>query len=370
MTFRSHYQLKHYDNDVCFPVKEEVIRAIIPYLHDRASDGRYIHQKGKICKELEDQAKELIASKTGFQKEEVFFTSGVTESNNLAMNVVLGDKPKIAYLATERSSITRFIQETGKPSIKIPVNKTGVIILDQLIQILENNKDVGLVSVGYANHETGTLQPMEDIIRVCKKAGVYLHTDASTAFGKINIDLSSFDLVTLSSRNVGGPSGIACLLVKPLVEVKRLLIGDSNPSALKGGNLPISLVAGFKKAVELIFIDKRVNKEISDNIDSMISVLKNYQMIDINTDKSRLPSYLNISVPCDADKLIDRMESEYAVAISKGYLGTESRVLKEQGVIQEKRKNCIRLSFPVIHDSERGNFVHDLVRCIKEIQRS
>jgi cysteine desulfurase len=355
--------------DICFPAKEEVIRAIIPYLHDRASDGRYIHQRGKICKDLEQSAKELIASKTGFTKEEVYFTSGVTESNNLAMNAILGDKPKIAYLSIERSSIVRFVQETGKPSIKIPVNKTGVIILDQLIQILENNKDVGLVSVGYANHETGTLQPMAEVIKVCKNAGVLIHTDASTAFGKVDTDLSSFDLVTLSSRNLGGPSGIACLIVKSGITVKPLLIGDSNPNALKGGNLPISLVAGFKKAVELMFIDKRINKEISDNIDGMISVFKNYQITDINTDKSRLPSYLNISVPCDADKLVERMESEYAVAISKGYLGTESRVLREQGLVQEKRKNCIRLSFPLIHDSDRGNFVHDLVRCIKEIQR-
>jgi cysteine desulfurase len=370
MAFRSHYQLKHYDNDICFPAKEQVINAMIPYLHDRASDGRYIHQKGKICKDLEEQAKEVLASQCGFSKDEVFFTSGVTESNNLAMNIVLSGKPKIAYLATERSSIVRFIIETGKPSIKIPVNKTGIILLDQLTQILEHNKDVGLVTVGYANHETGTLQPMSEILRICKKAGVLVHTDASTAFGKIEIDLSAFDMVSLSSRNIGGPSGVASILVKTGLSIKPLLIGDSNPNALKGGNIPVSLVAGYKKSLELILIDKRINKEISDNISSLVSVLKNYKMDTVNSDNTRLPSYLNISVPCDADKLIERMESEYAVAISKGYLGKESRVLKEQGVDSEGRKNCIRLSFPVIHDSERGNFVHDLVRCIKEIQRS
>ncbi len=369
MPFRSHYQLKHYDQDICFPAKEEVIRAMIPYLHDRASDGRYIHQRGRICKDLETSVKSLIASKTGFSLEEVNFTSGVTESNNLAMNTILGINSRIAYLATERTSITRFIQETGKPSIKIPVNRTGVIVIDQLEQILKHNPDIGLVTVGYANHETGTLQPMTQVVKICKDAGVLLHTDASTAFGKVDMDLSAFDLVTLSSRNLGGPSGISALLVKSNVRIKPLLIGDSKEGVLRGGNLPAPLVAGFGKAVETILIDNRINKEVSDHVENVISVLKNYGMTAINTDRSRLPSYLNISVPCDADKLVERLESEYAVAVSKGYLGSESRVLKEQGVDTENRKNCIRISFPVIHDSTRGNFPHDLVKCIKEIQR-
>lgn len=370
MAFRSHYQLKHYDNDICFPVKEEVIREMIPYLHDKASDGRYTHQKGRISKDLENSVKDKLSKITSFKTEEVYFTSGVTESNNLAMNVLLPESNKtIAYLATERSSIVRYISQKNIPSIKIPVTKTGYIILDQLEQILINNTQVGIVTVSTANHETGTLQPVKEIASLCKKYGVLFHSDISTAFGKTSIDYSLFDLMTISSRNIGGPSGIAVLLCKDTVSIQPIIIGDSKEGQLRGGNHPTFLIAGLGKAISLICEDRNINRELLQHTDNIVAVLKNYGITTINSDKSRLPSYLNFCVPCDADKLVERMESEYAIAVSKGYLGSESRVLKEQGVDADGRKNCIRVSFPVIHDSERGNFPHDLVRCIKEVQR-
>lgn len=360
--------IENYDSAATTPTDERVIKEMIPYFYDRASNSASLNTQGRKNKEIIDIAQSRIALPIGCGQEEVYLTSGGTESNNWAIRGIPLNGKSIAVSSTEHLSVLKTAELTA-PTFKIGVNSTGVIDLNQLEDVLKTGQ-VGLVSVHWANNETGTIQPVSEIHEMCQEHGVPFHTDASQAYGKIPIFFDA-ELMTISAHKIYGPKGIGALIIKDGLDIHPIITGGSHQHGLRAGTLPVPLVVGFGKACTLIEENFKFQEKIKNDMYNILNVFKNHRNVIINSDDNRIPSFLNFSLEVDSGEVIALMEEKYGVYLSKGaacMAGNPSYVLQAQGRSYKHSKNSIRLSlnkFNKIH--KIGLFPHNLQSCIKTV---
>jgi cysteine desulfurase len=259
------------DNHATTRVDPRVIEAMMPYLGEAFGNaGSSTHVFGHAAKQAVDEARQRIAVGIHAATREIVFTSGATESNNLAIRGVaerLGEKSRhIVSVATEHPSVLEPLEKLGRRGFEItllPVlpegnERAGCIDVEQVAAAIR--PDTILVSVMLANNEIGAIQPLAEIGRLCKERGVLLHSDTTQAVGKIAVDVEELqvDLMSFSAHKIYGPKGVGALYLRksaPRVKLESQIDGGGQEGGMRSGTLNVPGIVGFAKALELCLAD-------------------------------------------------------------------------------------------------------------------
>jgi cysteine desulfurase len=252
------------DNAATTCVDERVIQSMIPYFSQIYGNASSLHQFGTHAREILEHSRHAIANCIGANPDEIFFTSGGTESNNWALKgIAAANRNKgrhIIVSAIEHDCILNtcnWLTEEGFFVTYLPVDSNGIVDIEFLKKII-NPKTI-LVSVMHANNEIGTVEPIEEIGRICKEKQVYFHSDACQSFGKIPVDVNqnNIDLLTINSHKIYGPKGVGALYVRKGVNIVPLLHGGGQESGLRSSTENLPAIIGFAKAAELCMCEMK-----------------------------------------------------------------------------------------------------------------
>jgi cysteine desulfurase len=231
---------------------------MLPYLTERFGNPHSAqHAYGWAAEQGVERARAQLAGLIGARPEEIVFTSGATEANNLAIRGVAaraGDRRHVVTCATEHPCVLETCRALRRDTFdvsELPVQPDGLLDLDRLCAALR--PDTALVSIMTANHEIGVLQPLAEIGKLCRERGILLHTDAAQAAGRVPLDVAALgvDLMSLSAHKLYGPKGIGALYVRRGLRLAPLLAGGSQERGLRPGTLPTPLCVGFGTACAL-----------------------------------------------------------------------------------------------------------------------
>ncbi|OIR56683.1 MAG: cysteine desulfurase [Amphiamblys sp. WSBS2006] len=243
------------------PMDPRVLDKMMPYFLDKwGNPASRLHEYGEEAKAAVEEARKKIAELIGARKDEIVFTSGATESGNLAIKGLArfhrNEKKHIVTAQTEHKCILntcRDLEREGYDVTYLKVDANGKISLAELEKSIR--PDTLLVSVMHVNNETGVIQPIAEIGKMCKARGVYFHTDAAQSAGKIPIDVDAVraDMVSLSSHKMYGPKGIGALYVRktPRVRLEPLISGGGQERGMRSGTLATPLIVGFGEACSI-----------------------------------------------------------------------------------------------------------------------
>ena len=246
------------DNASGAPVDERVVEAMLPYFDSRVGNPASLHESGVEARKALGTARELVAALIGAEDKEIIFTSGATESNNIAIRGAVQRKKKkgnhIIISAVEHMSVVntcKDLQREGFEVTTVPVDRDGLVDPERLAD--EVTDQTILVSCMYANSEIGTIQPVRDIGAMTRERDILFHVDAVAAAGKIPIDVvqDNIDLLSLSSNDLYGPKGVGALYIRSGVALRPVMTGGGQERGLRSGSENISGIVGMGKACEL-----------------------------------------------------------------------------------------------------------------------
>jgi cysteine desulfurase len=349
------------DHHASTPVDPRVLEAMLPYFReDFGNAASTSHVYGWRAEGAVDDARERIANSLGASPEEIIFTSGATEANNLAIlgtvRAARGRAGHVIASVTEHPSVLdpmQALEREGSRVTLLGVDEEGFVDPEALAGAIGD--DTLLVSIATANGEIGVLQPMEEISRVCADRGVALHTDAAQAAGKIPLrfDASeSVDLASLSAHKLYGPKGVGALYIRkrrPATRLEPILYGGGHERGLRSGTLPVALIVGFAVALELCVEEvEREARRLTDLRDCLWQRLCEAPggAILNGPRERRLPGNLNVSFPgVDSEKLLLALPD---VALSTGSacssaLPEPSHVLLALGLSEDLARSSIRV---------------------------
>ncbi|WP_088240781.1 cysteine desulfurase family protein [Calothrix rhizosoleniae] len=291
------------------PVDRRVMTAMLPYFMEHFGNPSSInHVYGWEGEAAVKQAREIIAAAINATPEEIVFTSGATEANNLAIKGVaeayFQKGQHIITLATEHNAVLdpcKYLQSLGFEITILPVQGDGIIDLNQLEKAIRD--DTVLVSVMAVNNEIGVLQPLAEISAICRARNVFFHTDAAQGIGKIPLDVQEMqiDLISLTAHKVYGPKGIGALYVRrrnPRVQLAPQQHGGGHERGMRSGTLATPQIVGFGKAVEIAIAEQDTeNHRLSQLREKLWMQLSQLEGIHLNGHPNlRVSGNLNISV--------------------------------------------------------------------------
>ncbi|MBM3309460.1 MAG: cysteine desulfurase, partial [Candidatus Altiarchaeales archaeon] len=250
------------DHAATTAVSPGVLEAMLPYFNVKYGNASSLHSFGEEAKEALENSRNVVAKAMNASTDEVYFTSGGTESDNLAIQgVALAGREKGRHIITskiEHHAVLHPCEQLEKLGFEVTylnVDKTGLVDLANLEKNIR--KDTILISIMHANNEIGTIEPVKEIGMLARKKGVLFHTDAVQTFGKIPIDVRdmNIDLLSISAHKLYGPKGVGALFVRRGVQVKPLIHGGGHEKGLRSGTENISGIVGLAKATELALKD-------------------------------------------------------------------------------------------------------------------
>ncbi len=246
------------DNAATTRVAPEVVEAMLPYFTEKYGNASSLHDFGTDAREALEKARESIARAIGAQPEETIFTSGGTESDNTALKgVAFANKSKGKHIITSKIEhhavlhTCEWLQKQGFEVTYLPVDKYGLVNPADVEQAIR--KDTILVSIMHANNEIGTIEPIEEIAKICNEKGVHFHTDAVQTFGKIRMDLgkSGISMLSASSHKLNGPKGVGLMYVRKGTKIDPLMHGGGHEKGKRSGTENLPGITGFAKATEI-----------------------------------------------------------------------------------------------------------------------
>ncbi len=241
------------------PVDKRIIPSTVKYYAEDYGNPSSLHSFGLEAKNAVEEARQSVANLINAQKkEEIIFTSGATESNNLALLGYSlrnrGSRNKIIVSKIEHMSIINVVKYLSKLDMEVvyaPVDKDGRLIIEKLDELIDNN--TLLVSVAYANGEIGTIQDIVGIARIAHSKGAILHSDGVPAVGRMDVDVirDDVDMLTISSNDIYGPRGMGGLYVKSGTKLQPIILGGGQERGFRSGTENLPSIVGFEKAVTL-----------------------------------------------------------------------------------------------------------------------
>jgi len=249
------------------PVDPRVAEAMEPFLHNRFGNPSSLHAVGDDATEILDRSRETIADFLGARPEEIVFTSGATESSNLAIigyamrNRRKGDHIVISEMEhISIHNIAKYLEKNGFQVSRVPLDQFGKVNLAKLRNRIRD--ETILISVGMASSEIGTVQPISEIAEMIKGKGIALHTDAVAAQGllSLNVDDLGIDLMTLSSNDFYGPRGLGALYIRKGTRISPIIIGGGQERGLRSGSENMPAIVGMARAVEIL--DEEMDDEV------------------------------------------------------------------------------------------------------------
>ncbi|HBC89614.1 MAG TPA: cysteine desulfurase NifS [Lentisphaeria bacterium] len=375
------------DYNATTPVKPEVMAEMQPYFSEDFGNPSSLHMHGQKARIALDTARERTARSLGCENTEILFTSGGTESNNVAVAGYLaklgeGKGPRhIITSSIEHNAVLKICQYLEKKGVEVtsvPVDENGIVSLDALSSAFKEN--TALVSIMTANNETGVIQPIADIVQISHEKGVPVHSDAVQAFGKIPVNVKEIgvDMLSISGHKFYSPKGVGALYMRRGIVVEAVVRGGSQEKGMRGGTENVPGIVGLGRACELAvanlqesFIRERM---LRDRLQAQISKnLKNIR-INGNTDK-RIPNTLSVSFGgIEAEAIAVRLDIE-GISASTGAACSSgssqvSHVLKAMRVPAEFLNSSIRFSLGYKnHPDEIDRTADIIVRLIREMSK-
>jgi len=373
------------DNHATTPCDRRVLDAMLPYFTEKFGNAASRnHSFGWEAEEGVDKARNQIANLIGAKSKEIIFTSGATESDNLAIKGVLEfykDKGNhIISCVTEHKAVLdscRALERQGKATVTyLPVDKYGMVDPGAVRRAI-TDKTV-LISIMYANNEIGTIHPIREIGKIAKEKGVVFHCDAVQAVGKIPVDVErdGIDLLAMSGHKIYGPKGVGALYVRskgPRVRLTPIIDGGGHERGMRSGTLNVTGIVGFGAACEI------AGKEMPDEA-VRLSELRNrlqagiFERLDevyVNGHPTeRLPGNLNVSFAyVEGESLLMGISD---IAVSSGSACTSatlepSYVIRALGINEELAHSSIRFGIGRFNTADEVDFVSD--RVSKEVKR-
>ncbi len=349
-------EIIYLDNNATTPVAAEVVRAMERCLSTNFGNPSSSHAYGKKAKNAVEKSRTLIADLIGAEKDEIIFTSGGTEANNMA---ILGTALKfksghIIASCIEHPSVMnpiKHLEGLGYRVTYLPVNKYGIVRSKDLLNTLK--EDTRLIALMHSNNETGSIQPVAGIGKIARNKNIPLLCDAAQSVGKVPVNVKKLntDFLTVVSHKFYGPKGVGVLYIKKGVTIKPILFGASHEHGLRPGTENVASIIGLGKACEL------AKKEMSNRVRTMKSMTdKLFQALcaeipalKLNGHAShRLPNTLNVSFPgISGAQLLTRLRKQIAASTGSAcHEGTHSpsSVLKAMGVSDSDALSALRLS--------------------------
>ncbi len=362
------------DYQATTPMDRRVLEAMMPYFTEKFGNAASRnHSYGWEAEKAVENAREIIAAAIGAGKREIIFTSGATESNNIALKGIAemyaakGDH--IITVKTEHPSIldtAARLERQGKKVTFLPVQKDGLIDLEVLRRAI-TDKTV-LISVMMVNNEIGVIQPMAEIGRIAREFGILFHTDATQAVGKIPVDVEAMniDVMSFTAHKIYGPKGVGALYVRrknPRVRIAPLIDGGGHERGMRSGTLNVPGIVGFGKAINLCMDEMESEAARLIRLRDKLKTTIMSRMTDVYLNghpAQRLPGNLNISFAyVEGESLLMEMND---VALSSGSACTSatldaSHVLLALGVDDELAHSSIRFGLGRFTTEEEIDYV-------------
>ena len=328
-----------------------------------------LHSKGIAASELLEEARNNIAKKLSCESDEIFFTSGGTESNNIAVfgaaNAQRRRGSRIITTSIEHSSVeesVKALENQGYDVVRLRVNERGVIDERQLYAA--TNPSVVLISMMYVNNEVGSIQPVEFAKRAVVHSGAnaLIHCDAVQAFGKVQLKPYNMgvDLMTVSSHKIHGPKGAGALFVKKGTKLVQHSFGGLQENKIRPGTEPLPAIAGFGAAAAAIPDYSESLKYVTDLRNYMVAKLRTIEGVRINSPENALPYITNISVEGIPSEVMLNYLSGLGICISSGSAcskGHKSRVLKAMNLSDDVINTALRISLSVFTTKEEIDYL-------------
>jgi cysteine desulfurase len=375
------------DHHATTPVDPRVLEAMLPYFsQDFGNPSSQTHAFGWRAEAAVEDARERLARAIGAaDPREIVFTSGTTESDNLALKGVARAAKKrgdhLVTIATEHPAVLdacAALEAEGFRVTRLPVDSDGLVDPEQVAHALSER--TLLVSVMAANSEIGVLQPLEEIARICRARGVLLHSDAAQAVGKLPLDVRALgvDLLSFCAHKLYGPKGVGALYVRrcrPRIALEPLLHGGGHELGRRSGTLPVPLIAGFARAVELCLEELPAeSKRLAGLRDQLWSRLAS-ELPDLRLNghpSLRLPGNLNVCFAgAEADAILVGLRE---VALSSGSAcssgsGEPSHVLRALGLSDALARSAVRFGIGRGNTAEELSFAADqLIPLVRDLR--
>ncbi|MGD2029373.1 MAG: cysteine desulfurase NifS [Desulfobacterales bacterium] len=359
------------DNNATTRVAPEVREVMLPYLDEFYGNPSSMHSFGGNVAHKIEEARAKVASLINASPDEIVFTSCGTESDNTAIHAAISSMPDKKHIITSRvehPAIKNLFEHLSKKGYRvtfIPVDRKGILDLDYLYNSLTD--DTAIVSIMWANNETGMLFPVEEVSEVIKKKGIVFHTDAVQAVGKMPIDVgnSEIDMLSISGHKIYAPKGIGALYVRKGTRFSPFLIGGHQESGRRGGTENVAYIIGLGKASELAanHMDEMTNHvgKLRDKLED--GLLKRIPNAMINGDtKNRLLNTTSMSFEYVEGESILLMMNELGICASSGSACTSgslepSHVLRAMGVPFTAAHGSIRFSLGIYNTEEEIDFI-------------
>ena len=326
-----------------------------------------LHDKGIDADEMLLKARRAVAKSLSCDEKEIFFTSGGTEGNNLAIfgaaykNRRKGNR--VITTSVEHPSVGKAfdrLESEGFEVIRLKTDSFGRVSKDELFEAV-NDKTI-LVSMMYVNNEVGAIEPVEEIARAVKlkNASALIHVDAVQAYGKLPINVRKLgaDLLTVSSHKIHGPKGVGALYIKNGTKLQPVAVGGGQEKDIRPGTEPMPAIMGFMGAVESLTVKESLEK-ITALRDSFVEKLENTQGITVNSPDDALPYIVNISLQKLNSETVLNFMSGMGIYVSSGSAcskGHKSPVLTAMGLSDEIINSSLRVSLSKYTTEEELDF--------------
>ena len=341
------------------PVDPRVVKAMLPYFSEKFGNTMSLYSFGQEAKEALEESREVIADLIRAKANEIIFTSSATESNNLALKgIAFANKNKgrhIIISSIEHPCImesAKWLEKEGFEITRLRVDGYGQVDPDDIKKAIR--KDTILVSVMHANNEIGTIEPIEEIGKICREKEVYFHTDAAQSFGKISIDVDkmNIDLLTASSHKMYGPKGVACVFIRKGTKITPIIHGGGHEFGFRSSTVNVAAIVGFAKACDICRKEmKKENERLIKLRDKLINgVLEKIKFSHLNGHpQKRLPNNANFSFDfVEGESMVVQLDL-LGIAASTGSACSSaklepSHVLLAIGLKPEQIHGSLRLS--------------------------
>ncbi|MCZ3365088.1 cysteine desulfurase NifS [Methanobacterium veterum] len=372
------------DHSATSPVDPEVFEAMKPYFVDNFGNASTLYSLGRDARKAMEAAREQVASLIGAKPEEVIFTSGGTESDNIAIKgTVYRLKNKGNHIITsaiEHPAVRetcKYLEKNGFEVTYLPVYEEGIVRVSDLEDAI-TDKTI-LITIMHANNEIGTIQPIAEIGKIARENKIYFHTDAVQTIGKIpvNVEEMNVDMLSLSAHKVYGPKGIGALYVKKGVRLEPIIHGGGHEKGLRPGTENVSGIVGLGKACELaeknLLEDAKYITNLRDKlIDGILNSIEQSYLDGHRT--KRLPNNVNLRFTgIEGESLVLHLDSK-GVAASTGSACSSkslepSHVLIALGLEHVEAHGSLRLTLGKENTEEEVDYVITAVKEVVETLR-
>lgn len=360
------------DHSATTPVAPEVLEAMLPYFSEKFGNASSLHSFGLEAKEALEESREKVAGLLGAKPEEIIFTAGGTESDNLALKGIARKNQKsgkhIITTRVEHPAILeccRKLEKEGFEVTYLPVTNEGLVEIATLESAIRS--DTILISVMHANNEVGTIQPLEEIGRLAAEKDIYLHTDAVQSVGKIPTDVNKLgvDLLSLSAHKLYGPKGVGALYIRDGTRLESIIQGGGHERGLRSGTENIAGIVGLARAAELACETQTMEAErltrLRDRLAELV-LLKVKEAWINGTMKMRLPGNLNFGFKyVEGESLLLFLDS-IGISVSTGSACSShklepSHVLLSLGLKPEECHGSLRITLGRSNTIEEVDYV-------------